>query len=84
MLFAQLFVYALLIYAAAGILFALFFVFARIHIVDPVAKEAGIFFRFLIFFGSVALWPILLKRSFGKAGEVVEINAHRKAAGRYK
>jgi hypothetical protein len=46
MLFAQLFVYALLIYAAAGILFALFFVFARIHIVDPVAKERVFSFGF--------------------------------------
>ena len=65
MMAAQWFVYALMLYAAAGAIFAIAFVSAGVERVDPVAKGSGIAFRLLILPGSAALWPLLLARWIG-------------------
>lgn len=49
-------------YAGFGLLFAIAFLAAGIHRVDPVAKESGLGFRLLILPGVAALWPLLLGR----------------------
>jgi len=81
MFFAQSLVIAITIYALIGVVFGIFFVFTRAHRIDPAAEKAGFFFKFLIFFGSAALWPVLVGRAFGKQHEPVEKNAHRRVAG---
>ena len=53
-------VFALLIYLALGLVFAVWFVTRRVQL-DPAAREAGWGFRLLILPGCVALWPILLR-----------------------
>ena len=50
------------VYAAAGVLFAVAFVTWGVEQVDPAAKGAPLGFRLLILPGSVALWPLLLRR----------------------
>ena len=67
-------------YAAVGVLFALFFVVAGVNRVDPVARESTWGFRVMIFSGSVALWPLLLKRWLLRQTAPAENNPHRSAA----
>jgi hypothetical protein len=50
------------VYLAAGVLFALAFLFRGIERVDRAARGAGWGFRCLIAPGVVALWPWLLRR----------------------
>ena len=50
------------LYAVIGVLFSFFFVTRGVSRVDPAAAGAPIGFRLLIFPGSVALWPLLLRR----------------------
>ena len=59
---ASAFVIALEAYVALGTAFAIVFVFAGVNHVDPTAKGASVAFRFLIFPGSIAFWPMLLMR----------------------
>jgi len=49
-------------YGAAGLCFALAFVFRGIHCIDPAAEHAGLSFRIILLPGAAALWPILLRR----------------------
>jgi len=49
-------------YAAAGVLFAVPFLFLGIRRVDPAAHGAGWGFRILILPGLVALWPVMARR----------------------
>jgi hypothetical protein len=49
-------------YASAGLLFALAFVTRGVARIDGQAQGTGIFFRLIIVPGTVALWPLLLKR----------------------
>jgi hypothetical protein len=49
-------------YAAIGCTFAIAFVTAGIHRMDPQAKRAGLGFRAIILPGVAALWPWLLYR----------------------
>ena len=75
MLVAQIISIVFFVYVGIGILFAIYFVFRRAHEIDPAAKDAGIFFRLVILFGSAGLWPFLLNKAFGDAEEPVERNA---------
>ena len=59
---AALFVYALSSYAVLGIMFAIAFVCAGATRIDPQAVGTGLAFRALIFPGTVAFWPLLLRR----------------------
>ena len=70
----------LAVYGAVGVVFALFFVFAGVHRIDSVARESTWGFRVMILPGSVALWPLLLKRWLRRESPPAERNAHRSAA----
>ena len=52
----------LVAYAALGVVFAIAFVAIGVARVDPVAKDSGMGFRFIIFPGVAALWTLLLAR----------------------
>lgn len=54
----------LLGYAAAGVMFGLWFVSRGAARLDDVAHHGSIGFRVFIFPGAAALWPLLLLRSF--------------------
>ena len=72
----------LTVYAAVGVVFALLFVTRGVNRIDPVARESPWGFRVMIFPGSVALWPVLLKRWVLGRQPPTERNAHRDAARR--
>ena len=61
-MFAELFVDALTLYAAVGVVFAIAFVARGISRIDTHAEGAGLGFRLIVFPGIAALWPLLLKR----------------------
>lgn len=69
------------LYALAGVVFAIPFVFRGAGVLDPLARRGSIGFRILIFPGSVALWPLLLRRWVRKGPPPTERNAHRRLAG---
>jgi len=50
------------LYAVAGALFGLLFVWRGIERVDPVSRDAAWTFRLLILPGVAALWPLLAVR----------------------
>jgi len=71
----------LAIYLACGFLFALSFVFIGVRKIDPHAMHGSWGFRILIFPGTMALWPLLLRRwKKGIESPPEECNAHRAAA----
>jgi hypothetical protein len=73
-----LFVYALYAYTALGVAFALAFVTVGVKRIDSQAIGSIVGFRFLIFPGSVAFWPLLLRRWVsGKEEPPEERNPHR-------
>ena len=77
---AELFVYALEAYSAAGLLFAAVFVF-RVQRLDSDAQGSGLGFRFLVTPGVAALWPLFLSRWLRHSTEPpLENNSHRSAA----
>ena len=51
-----------LLYAAVGFVFAVAFQIRGLGVVDPAARHAGWFFRALITPGTMALWPLLIRR----------------------
>jgi hypothetical protein len=59
---AELFVGALMLYAAMGGLFAIAFVSRGVSRIDGQADGAGLGFRLIILPGVTALWPVLLHR----------------------
>ena len=61
-MFAEWFVDLLAVYSALGILFAFTFVSAGVQQMDSQARGSGFGFRVLIFPGTVAFWPLLLRR----------------------
>jgi hypothetical protein len=80
MLLAQTIVWAAMIYAALGLLFALVFVAVGVARVDATALGAGWGFRLLILPGAAALWPFLAWRwARGMCEPPVERNAHRQS-----
>lgn len=75
---AFLFVDALYLYAALGVAFAIAFVTIGVKQVDSQAIGSSLGFRILIFPGSVAFWPLLLRRWMaGKTEPPEESNPHR-------
>ena len=80
---AELFVYGLEAYSAAGLLFAAAFVFRGVQRIDSEAQGAGVGFRVLIIPGVVALWPLFVSRWLRQVTEPpLEKNSHRLAANR--
>ena len=75
---AILFVYALYAYMTFGVVFALAFVTVGVKRIDSQAIGSSVGFRFLIFPGSVAFWPLLVRRWVsGKEEPPEERNPHR-------
>jgi len=75
---AVLFVYALALYMALGVVFAIAFVCTGVKRIDSQAVGTGFGFRILIFPGSVAFWPLLLSRwARGIVEPPLERNPHR-------
>jgi hypothetical protein len=60
---AILFVDALYLYGAFDLVFAVAFVTIGVKRLDPQAKCSTMAFRVLLFPGSMAFWPLLLRRS---------------------
>ena len=73
------FTWALFLYGALGIVFALPFVFRGVNRIDPIAGESSWGFRLAILAGSAAFWPLLLNRWLGGKSAPGERNAHRDA-----
>ena len=71
-LLASLVVRAVYVYALVGAVFALVFVIRGVERVDFQARGASVGFRFLIFPGVIAFWPLLLERWLRAAGEPPE------------
>ncbi len=67
-------------YLLIGLLVAVPFVFAGVKRIDPSAREGSLGFRLLILPGSVALWPVVLRRWRSGSAPPEECNAHRRAA----
>jgi hypothetical protein len=71
------------LYAAAGLLFAPWFVWRGVGRLDPHAREATWGFRLVIVPGVVAFWPLLAWRLLaGRPAPPDERNAHRVTARR--
>ena len=67
-------------YLLIGTLFAVPFLLRGVHKIDPAALEGSTGFRVLIFPGTVALWPLLLRRWLSGSGSPPEeLGAHRQA-----
>ena len=77
---ANLVVVLLGLYLAAGVLFALPFVFRGVNRIDPQASGSTWGFRLIILPGVVALWPLLAHRWLRDLPPLEENNAHRRAA----
>lgn len=72
------FVYAFYLYFFLGFLFSVAFVTTGVKRLDPNAEGSGVVFRLLIFPGSAAFWPLLLRRWIRGDREVPgERNPHR-------
>jgi len=75
---ASLLVVALYLYGIAGLVFAIAFVITGVKRIDSHAIGSGVGFRALIFPGSAALWPLLLRRWISRTSEPPEErNPHR-------
>jgi len=78
---AAVFLIALGAYLACGLAFAIPFALAGAKRIDPHAAHGSWGFRLLIIPGTIAFWPLLLKRwTSGATEPPEECNAHRKAA----
>ena len=72
----------LAVYVSVGVIFAVPFVVRGVNRIDAVARESSWGFRVAILPGTVALWPLLLKRWMLGQAAPGERNAHRNAARR--
>ena len=61
-MFAELLLLSVAVYLSLGLIFATAFVTVGVGRIDPAAREALVLFRLLIVPGSVALWPVLVRR----------------------
>ena len=78
---AAVFLIALGSYLAVGLLFAIPFALIGVKRIDPHAAHGSWGFRLLIIPGTMALWPLLVKRwRSGVPEPPEECNAHRRAA----
>lgn len=66
MVLAQIFVYSLYAYLGIGLLFGLWFVFRSVTQLDTGMEGASWRLRLLLLPGSVALWPILIRKLLAK------------------
>jgi hypothetical protein len=68
------------VYLACGLVFAVPFVFGGVQRMDPHATRGSWGFRLLIVPGTMAFWPLLLRRwKQGIHEPPEECNAHRRA-----
>jgi len=75
---AILFVHVLYAYALLGALFATAFVTRGVQRIDSGARGTGIAFRLLLIPGTIAFWPLLLRRWLsGQTDPPIERNPHR-------
>jgi hypothetical protein len=80
---SAIFLLPLAVCLACGLLFAIPFVLVGVKHIDPHAAHGSWGFRLLILPGTIALWPLLLKRWFcGNTHPPEERNAHRLAAAK--
>jgi hypothetical protein len=77
MIFAEIIVYATFFYLGLGILFALWFAVLGVVKFDSSAQGTGFVFRFIIFFGAIPFWVLLLWRIANGEERPVEKNSHR-------
>jgi hypothetical protein len=71
------------VYLGCGFLFAMPFVSMGVKKIDPHAAHGSWGFRLLIVPGTMAFWPVLLKRWVGgKTKPPEECSAHRKLAAK--
>jgi len=78
---AAVFLLVIGIYLACGLVFAIPFALLGVKKIDPHAAHGSWGFRLLIIPGTMAFWPLLLKRwASGVHEPPEECNAHRKAA----
>lgn len=78
---AALFLILLGAYLACGLVFAISFALIGVRKIDPHAAHGSWGFRVLVIPGTVAFWPLLLRRWLGGAKEPPEERtAHRRAA----
>ena len=69
-------------YLACGLVFAIPFALVGVKKIDPHATHGSWGFRILILPGTMAFWPLLLRRWVsGVHGPPEECNAHRRASG---
>ena len=72
---------ALGIYLLCGLVFAVPFALLGVKKIDPHAAHGSWGFRLLILPGTMAFWPLLLKRwASGAKDPPEECNAHRRAS----
>ena len=62
MLIAKILVYTFYLYLLTGLIFAIWFAFRSVSRVDPGMKAANWKVRLLLLPGSMALWPVLLRK----------------------
>jgi hypothetical protein len=78
---AGLLLVALGVHLACGLVFALPFALVGVKRIDPHATHGSWGFRLLIIPGTMAFWPVLLKRWLrGVKAPPEECNAHRRRA----
>lgn len=66
------------LYIAVGFFFAIAFVFSGVQKIDEQAEGPSVGFRFLIFPGIIAFWPVLLRRWRRASGQPpLERNPHQ-------
>jgi hypothetical protein len=80
-IFAKAIVYALVIYASIGLVFAVPFVWLGVQRLDSEAQGSGIGFRLLILPGVTAFWPMFVYRCSRRIAEPpIEKNPHRSSS----
>ena len=68
-------------YLACGLVFAIPFALVGVKKIDPHAAHGSWGFRLLVIPGTMAFWPLLLRRwATGAKEPPEECNAHRRAA----
>lgn len=81
MLLAKIIVYTVFVYLATGFLYSIYFSFFAVKNFDESAKNAGIGFRIIIFFGVVAFWVMFAWRMLNGKKTPIEKTAHREIIG---